>query len=103
MAMVSGTTTPSGVRMVGAVLPGKEVAQEGGQFVGVKPGAVQFDRQVKRIEQEPAAQGPRRIGAVSDHKVIGHGCHRSHLRLPQASMPIPSGKAQICAQGHHGM
>ena len=52
---------------------GEVVAQHGGKLVGIKPGAVGFDGQVKGVEQQPAAQRPAGIGVVADHKIIGHG------------------------------
>ena len=58
----------------GRGLGGEIAFQQIWQFIGVKPGGVGFHRNPESIEQKPAAQAPRGIGAVADHKVIGHVC-----------------------------
>lgn len=53
--------------------PGRGVAlQEARQLVGIEPRALAADRDAEPLEQESAAQGPARIGAVGDGECIGH-------------------------------
>ena len=68
-----------------------------GKFIGIQARKLGLDGNAKGIKQQPAAQGPRGIGAVADDKIVGHGS----LLLRQASRETARAKVVICAGGHH--
>lgn len=77
---------------------GREIGEKPVEVVGVEDSRVAGHRQAELLEEKPAAQGPARIAAVADGKVIGHGI----LPFSLASRRPAAGHVHLRAPRHHG-
>ena len=78
---------PIGRAHRGGGFGGGIIAQHIGQLVAIKSRQMGFDGNAKGVKQQPAAQRPTGIGAIPNHKIIGH-FDVSNLCAPTQGLPL---------------